>query len=312
MFSLEIDEIGSHTKIKLLDTRTGSHLAIVPSFGANVLSLELHHQNRTSFAVIDGYEEESTLVQHSGYKSSKLMPFPNRINSGQYTWNNKAYQLPINKLDHQHAMHGLVYKAPFELIEVIEEERQIVAIFAYHFLGNVEGYPFPFYATLAYAFSGNEMVCTTTVENIGKSAIPFGDGWHPYLTLGMAIDNCELMLPSVVQLAVNERMIPTGEEQPFSDFEQWQIIGNRHFDLGLRCLQKGTNVVSLRRPNDSAMLQLWQNEAYPYLQVYTPPHRKSIAIEPMSCSADAFNNGNGLKVLAPKAIFKGQYGVKII
>ncbi|KAA3635266.1 MAG: hypothetical protein DWQ02_10115, partial [Bacteroidetes bacterium] len=40
---------------------------------------------------------------------------------------------------------------------------------------------------------------------------------------------------------------------------------------------------------------------FPYLQVYTPPHRNSIAIEPMTCPPDVYNNGVGLIELIPGA-----------
>ena len=36
-----------------------------------------------------------------------------------------------------------------------------------------------------------------------------------------------------------------------------------------------------------------------YLQVFTPPNRKSVAIEPMSCPGNAFNSGLGLQYLSP-------------
>jgi Galactose mutarotase and related enzymes len=41
------------------------------------------------------------------------------------------------------------------------------------------------------------------------------------------------------------------------------------------------------------------NENYPYLQVYTPPHRQSIAIENLSAAPDVFNNRMGLIELEP-------------
>jgi len=47
----------------------------------------------------------------------------------------------------------------------------------------------------------------------------------------------------------------------------------------------------------------FENNIDPYLQIYTPVHRKSIAIEPMTCIADAFNNNHGLQLLSPKKSF---------
>ena len=46
-------------------------------------------------------------------------------------------------------------------------------------------------------------------------------------------------------------------------------------------------------------LDIYAEQNYPYLQMYTPPHRNSIAIENLSGTPDCFNNGMGLMELAP-------------
>lgn len=48
----------------------------------------------------------------------------------------------------------------------------------------------------------------------------------------------------------------------------------------------------------------FENKITPYLQIYTPSHRKNIAIEPMTCATDAFNNKYGLLELDAKETFK--------
>jgi aldose 1-epimerase len=48
-----------------------------------------------------------------------------------------------------------------------------------------------------------------------------------------------------------------------------------------------------------------------YLQLYTPEDRKSIAIEPMSCIANAFNNGEGLKILEVAEEFKWEVKIEV-
>ena len=44
---------------------------------------------------------------------------------------------------------------------------------------------------------------------------------------------------------------------------------------------------------------------------YIPPDRSSIALEPMTCKANAFNNGDGLITLAPGESFEGSFGVYV-
>jgi aldose 1-epimerase len=55
----------------------------------------------------------------------------------------------------------------------------------------------------------------------------------------------------------------------------------------------------VRNPKRKVQLEIYPEKSYPYLQIYTPDHRKSIAIENLSAAPDAFNNGLGLKVLEP-------------
>jgi len=45
---------------------------------------------------------------------------------------------------------------------------------------------------------------------------------------------------------------------------------------------------------------------FPFFQVFTPPHRESVALEPMSCNVDAFNNKQGLVSLAPDKKWGGK------
>jgi aldose 1-epimerase len=52
-------------------------------------------------------------------------------------------------------------------------------------------------------------------------------------------------------------------------------------------------------------------DKYNFLQVYTPPHRNTIAIEPMTCLADAFNNKKGLIILKPSETASFSFGVKL-
>jgi aldose 1-epimerase len=48
-----------------------------------------------------------------------------------------------------------------------------------------------------------------------------------------------------------------------------------------------------------------------YLQMYTPPHRSLIAIEPMTGISNSFNNGIGLQVLAPSKTYTISWNLTI-
>jgi len=50
---------------------------------------------------------------------------------------------------------------------------------------------------------------------------------------------------------------------------------------------------------------------YNYLQVFIPPDRMSIAIEPMTCNANAFNNKDGLITLSPGEVLTTVCGIEL-
>ncbi len=61
-------------------------------------------------------------------------------------------------------------------------------------------------------------------------------------------------------------------------------------------------------------LALWVDEAYGYLQVFSGDplpdvNRRSLAVEPMTCPANAFRTGEGLIRLEPGASFTGAWGI---
>ena len=46
-------------------------------------------------------------------------------------------------------------------------------------------------------------------------------------------------------------------------------------------------------------LSIYPDASYPYLQIFTPSTRDTIAIENLSGAPDCFNNGIGLTILPP-------------
>ena len=63
--------------------------------------------------------------------------------------------------------------------------------------------------------------------------------------------------------------------------------------------------------------RVWFDETFGFLQVFTvdelvPGGPAGIAVEPMTCAADAFNSGSGLIVLDPGGTWTGSWGIQPI
>ena len=144
--------------------------------------------------------------------------------------------------------------------------------------------------------------------------MPVGHGWHPYFRIGdHIIDELLLQFPAEAVLKVDERNIPTGETVAYNKFNQLRQLENTVLDNCFLLPDTDTNaeIIIMNKSKDFGY-RIWQETGkykYNYLQVYTPPERKSIAIEPMTCAPDAFNNQMGTIILAPLEMISATYGI---
>jgi aldose 1-epimerase len=177
----------------------------------------------------------------------------------------------------------------------------------------VEGYPFPFEKELIFHLTDDEFITTVTVKNSGSGPMPMGYGWHPYYRTGTAIDHLSLKYPPCERYEIDRQMIPTGKMLEFTDFSSAALLGRKTFDDGFRIkTEKPREEVMILDEKKDVRIHIWQETGpglFNYIQMYTPDNRQSICIEPMSCAADAFNNGDGLTVLQAGQQFRGKFGV---
>ena len=179
--------------------------------------------------------------------------------------------------------------------------------------GTLDYYPWPFTFGLNYQlFAPDQLWVEIWIENTSKETIPVGLGWHPYFQLGDTAAECELILPTVDMVGIDARMIPTGKRYAFDDFAQRRLIGSTVLDNCFALADTHAEVCAhLQGPRGG--LRYWQEtgpQKFNFLQVFTPPYGTSVALEPMTCNVDAFNNGDGLCALAPGARLGAKAGVQ--
>ena len=148
------------------------------------------------------------------------------------------------------------------------------------------------------------------VENLHQTAIPVGFGWHPYFRLDDYANQHKLQIPACEKVDINDRMIPTGERSAFETFKTLNLTADTVLDNCFKS-DKTSGTYQLKLQGKLGTLTMKAPAAqFPFFQVFTPPHRESIALEPMTCNVDAFNNREGLVALAPDQIWKGKMSVE--
>ena len=254
--------------------------------------------------VLDNPKTVKELQSNKSFKSSILLPFPNRINQGKYSFEGCEQNLRINEKSRNNALHGLVFNKKFDyqksqitdtFISITFESKISKTEFA--------GYPFELKFQITFVLNENSLEIQIDTQNTGKTKAPFGVGWHPYFKFESKIDDLDMQIPSDKILQLDPKtLIPNGKIKKFNN--QSTLIGSKIFDdcfVDLKAFEtKIDNLI------------IYQSNNMKYLQIYTPPNRKSIAIEPMSCPPNSFNTQIEELTLKPKQKINHTFGVKII
>ena len=301
MYELRQSSFGSYTRYEFMHSKTGNGFSIVPGRGANVLNIRFGGNE-----ILDGYDTPEELEAGKWGKSSILFPFPNRLADGKFKWQGKQYQFPINNAATGNAIHGFVRDLPFEVEYCfLAKDGASIRCF-YDYDGSREYYPFPFSLEIEFTISNDgRFRMETEVTNMGDTAMPFGFGWHPYFRLAEAAGAHSLKLPPCEKVVINDNMIPTGARSTYSDFSSQKSVGDTVLDACFHNSKTtGSPALTLAANGRKLTVKAPANK-FPFFQVFTPPHRESIALEPMTCNVDAFNNKQGLITLEPDKRWKG-------
>jgi aldose 1-epimerase len=195
------------------------------------------------------------------------------------------------------------------------------AVHASYLLRPQPGYPFTLQCEVGYHLGPDGLASTVAVTNRGTRPAPVGIGVHPYLLAGGPVDAISLQVPGQTRLVTDRRGIPTGREEVGGtrhDFRQPRPIGDLLLDTPYTDLTRdpdGHARVHFDRP-DGWRLALWIDRSWPYLQVYTgdtlPPaeRRRSLAVEPMTCPPNAFNDGTDALLLDAGQTVSGSWGIQ--
>lgn len=295
-FKHSIDELGGYERTTLQTEDGRTRLQVVPEVGGILTELILDGQS-----VLDGCKNAQELDHNMWAKSAFLLPFPNRLKDGEYEWNGTTHEWPINDPVNGNALHG--FGEPLEFIETnVQLGAGVARLYceaAYN--EDFSFYPFSFRVSVEYRLKAPaSFSLKVVIENTGAERMPIGFGWHPYFDLGQPVDELLLELPDCHLVGVDERMVPTGKRYAYGLYEQPKAIGAGVLDNCFAVADQMGGKTNLRLISQKGTLRYWQETGpgkFNYFQIFTPPDRNALALEPMTCNVNAFQNQDGLLAL---------------
>lgn len=300
-------------------------VTLLPGRGMNVLQISAYVPGKGEIGLLSSpTPEEASLILNANPKDTSgnssfsmggaiLFPYANRI-LGQLsadkksilaTWQNRTVQLWANWHGKNpgaplHAMHGQILAAKADAIDETAMSDSAVATATYHLKS--DGHWFSDNdVTIDVALEANAVDVTLEATNTGTEAEPIGVGWHPYFQLPSGDRaNARLHLPALARAEVNnyDDVFPTGKLLPVQgtpyDFNA---------DLGapLPPVLVDDSFVQLQRTPDGETVCELTDVGADYglritamtplvraFQVYSPPGKSFVAIEPQFNYGDPF------------------------
>jgi aldose 1-epimerase len=283
----------------------GEHAATVVEVGAG-----LRRYTHRGVDVTGTYADDEIPPRGCG---AVLVPWPNRLRGGKYEFDGKQYQLGLTEPARGNAIHGLARWARWVPVEVSES-----AVTLGIDLVPQTGWLFQVHVEVSYQLdAATGLTVTLLARNDGTNRAPFGAGCHPYLSVrNQPLNEVTLTVPAAQRLVVDSAQLPVDAQDVAGtryDLRDGRKLGELRLDDGFAGLVTtgGRGRAAVRTSAGGA--ELWFDASFGYLQVFTVDDLAhgvpAIAIEPMTCPADAFNTGTGLIVLEPGGSWTGSWGI---
>jgi aldose 1-epimerase len=301
--------VGTPPSGEQVHLRSGVHHAVIVEVGGGIRAYDVDGRD-----LLDGYGEDQMCT---GGRGQLLVPWPNRLRDGRYTFDGATHQLPISEPERMNAIHGLLRWQSWRVAER-GEDRVVME----HTLHPRVGYPFALHMAVAYQLSDAGLTSTVTATNIGDRPCPYGMGAHPYLHVAAdTVDVCWLESSAAKSLIADERGIPVdvaGVEATGLDFRRRRQVGAIRLDHAFTEMERdaaGRAWVRLWDEYQARGVGLWMDERYRYCMLFSgdtlpaPQRRRSLAVEPMTCAPNAFASGDGLITLAAGESVISMWGI---
>lgn len=280
------------------DLRLGEVTATVAELAASLRRVRVG-----STEIVQDYGRDAL---PSGASGIVLVPWPNRVRDGRWTLDGARQQLDVSEPSKGNASHGLLRNTGYRVTERSASAVTLSAtVFPQH------GYPFHLATAVRYALTATGIAITHTVGNVGSGRAPFGVGCHPYLRVG------DTPMRDLTVTVSGSRMLETDERSlPIRHVPVDGTPNDLRGGVALRGIDLDTAYTGLATVDgqvrhrlaapDGRAVELAADPVFGWAQVFTTEvydtdagRIDAVAIEPMTCPADAFNSGTDLLWLEP-------------
>ncbi len=283
-----------------------------PTHGFNCLRWQVKDANGKWDAILFAMPdwEQNPVPTRSGHPV--LFPFPNRLREGRFVHAGQTYQLPLNETSGKHAIHGFTPRLPWRVIDsgTTADSAFVTGEFQLSKDAPTAIWPADARLRLTYRLKESALVVEAAVDAADGKELPFGLGYHPYFRApGGLIDIADWQLTAHAHDTWESvDNLPTGKKLPIAapfDFRSKSPVGSTVLDTAYTSLKPKAianeplvEMAALEAPGSDSRLVVAVDPSFRELLLFTPQHRKAVAIEPYTCATDAANREGDAKAAA--------------
>ena len=277
--------------------------ARVACHGAALLGFEVPRDGRP-FDIAAGYRDAAEIGARPGSRFAVMVPFAGRIADARYRFDGRGHDLqPGAAPGQRESRHGFVRDTDFAVAQLAADAASARVTMTAS-VGKHPGYPYAITLSVSMVLDAVGLTLEARMRNSGDEPAPCFFGWHPYFRVSDGIVN-EWMLEvpahtlirtgsDMIALPGNAAYVPL-TAAPELDFRRSRLIGDSVLDQGYTDLiadADGRIRTRLMDPITGLVITVWQERGV--MHVFTGDTlkrdgRRSVALEPMECMADAFN-----------------------
>jgi aldose 1-epimerase len=230
-----------------------------------------------------------------------LVPFSNRIGGARLQWQGTQHPLVRNNGAEPHAIHGVGWQRPWEVLEC--DERSVFLSYEHR---PDSAWPFAFDSSQSMRVDGHALALTLSMTNQSAQPAPAGLGWHPYF---VKRPRSHIAFAASGRWEMGADKLPTAHRAAAGLDADCDALDVDH------CFDGWNGLAVLR----DEVLQVRLSSSLRRLVVFTNATRDSVAIEPVSHVNNALNlmaagadaAQLGLVILQPGESFSAEMTIEV-
>jgi aldose 1-epimerase len=254
-------------------------LGLAPEVGGSVAYFRLERGDATIDLMRPLSDADRRAKNPVGAAMFPMVPFANRIADNAFSFGGRAYRFAANNPPERFHVHGTGWRSAWSVASA-GRERAVLEL-----VRERPDEPYSYRATQTFVVTPTALTVSTTIENRGTVAMPFGFGQHPWFERAADVEirfNAGVFWIEGWDHVASERIVTP----PELGFTTWRRLPSARRN---NCYGLWDGRVEIRWPSRRMGLRIDAEPVFRHLMLFSDPGRSDFCLEPQTNAVTAFN-----------------------